>query len=139
MTIISAIKTYLLTYSGLETDAPMWVNHLNKNPTEYAIVPLDGTKILANYMDGSSDREYLFAFQSVESTADELARLGNSGFFESFGDWMDAQTKAGMLPTMESNQTPEKIETLGFGYLYQQGQSETGVYQVQCKLTYYQE
>lgn len=139
MTIISAIKTYLLTYSGLETDAPLWVNRLGKNPTEYAIIPLDGTKVLSEDLAGNSDREYMFAFQSMESTADELKRIGNNGFYEAFGDWLDTQSRAEVFPTLSAKQTAERIESLNFGYLHQKGQSDTGIYRISCKLTYYQE
>ena len=139
MTLIDAIRTYLKTYSGLEAVAPVWVDYLGTTPTEYSVAPLAGSVIVEEYIDGSSLREYPFAFRSVESTADDLARLENIGFFEAFADWLESQTEAGVLPTLGTGQTPELIEALGWGYLFEQGNSETGVYQVQCRLVYKQE
>lgn len=139
MTIVSSLKTYLLTYSSLSTDAPMWVNHLGKDPTEYSIVPLPGDQVVEEYLDGSTLREFPFAFQSAESTADELERLETIGFYEAFADWLESQTVAGTFPTLASGKTPEKIEALGWGFLYEQGESHTGVYQIQCALTYEQD
>jgi hypothetical protein len=139
MSIISSVKTYLATYSGLTVGAPLWVDYLGSHPTQYGIVPLAGTKVVESYIDGGGLREFPFAFQSMESTADELERLENNGFYEAFADWLDAQTLAGILPTLAAKKTPEKIEATGWAYLYEQGQSDTGVYQVQCKLTYEQQ
>ncbi len=139
MSIISAIRSYLKDYTGLASGAPVWVDYLGAIPTEYSVVPLAGNKIVEQYVDGSSLREYPFAFRSVESTAADLERLENNGFFEAFADWLESQTEAGNFPTLDSGQTPELIEATGWGYLYEQGNSDTGIYQIQCRLLYKQE
>lgn len=138
MSILSAVRTYLLTYSALKDNAPLWVDHLGSDPTQYAIFPLGGQKIAESYIDGGSLREYPFAFQSMERTADDIERLENSGFYETFADWLDSQSEAGTLPTLGSGQTPVSIQATGWGVLFEQGRSDTGVYQIQCKLVYEQ-
>ena len=138
MSIIESIRTYILTYTGLKTGAPVWVDYLGPNPTEYSIVPLAGARIIEKYLDGGSLREFPFAFQSMESTADNLERLESIGFYEAFSDWLESQTEAGTLPTLASGKTPVKIEALGCGYLFQVGDSGNGIYQVQCRLEYEQ-
>lgn len=139
MTIIAAIQTYLKTYTELDDNAPVWVDALGKVATEYAISPLPGTRIVETYLNGSSLREFPFSFSSSESTADELERVANVGFYEAFAQWLDEQSDAGTLPTLDAGMTAEKIESTGWGYLYQEGESGTGIYQIQCKLTYTQE
>lgn len=139
MSIISALKTYIQTYTGLKDDAPVWVDYIGPNPTEYAIIPLPGSKIIEQYITGGSMREYPFAFQSAEYTADELERLETGGFFEAFADWLESQTLAGVLPTLGAKQTALEIEATSWAYLFEQGNSETGIYQVQCRLIYEQE
>lgn len=139
MSLISAVRTYLAGYTELKDDAPLWVDYLGPNPTEYAISPLAGPRIVERYLDGGSLREFPFGFQSMESTADDLERLETIGFFEAFADWLEAQTNSGAFPTLGAKQTPIRIEALGWGYLYEQGISDTGIYQVQCKLTYEQQ
>jgi hypothetical protein len=139
MSIISSVRTYLATYTGLKTGAPLWVDCLGNNPSEYAVIPLAGGKVIETYLSGKSLREYPFAFQSMESTADDLERLENSGFFETFADWLETQTEAGTLPTLGTGQTAELIEAIGWGYLYEQGNSDTGVYQIQCRIVYGQD
>jgi hypothetical protein len=139
MSIIQSVRTYLATYTGLKTGAPLWVDFLGNNPSEYAVIPLAGSKVIESYINGSSQREFPFAFQSMESTADDLERLENSGFFETFADWLETQSEAGTLPTLGTGQTSELIEATGWGYLYEQGNSDTGVYQIQCRLVYDQD
>lgn len=139
MSLISAVRTYLAGYSALKTGAPVWVDYLGPQPTEYGIQPLAGGRIIERYLDGGSLREFPFAFQSMESTADNLERLETIGFFEAFADWLDSQTEAGLFPTLGTKKTPIGIEALGWAFLYEQGQSETGIYQIQCKLTYEQQ
>lgn len=138
MSLISALRTYLAAYSGLKSGAPLWVDYLGSDPTQYALAPLAGGKIVESYIDGSSLREFPFAFQSMESTADDLERLENNGFFETFADWLESQTDAGLFPSLGAGKTPELIEATGWGYLFEQGESETGIYQVNCRLVYKQ-
>jgi len=139
MSVITSVRSYLATYSGLTSGAPLWVNYLGQVPTEYAINPIAGERIVEEYVDGSSLREYPFAFQSTESTADNLERIETLDFYETFADWLTSQSDAGILPILESGKAAEKIEALGWGYLFNPGESGTGIYQIQCKLTYFQE
>jgi hypothetical protein len=139
MAIIGALRTYMLTFSSLAAGAPLWVDYLGPKPTQYGILPLPGEKIVEQYINGGSKREFPFAFQSVESTSDDPERLANIGFYETFSDWLETQTAAGTLPTLGQKQTALSIEATGQGYLYQEGESDTGIYQIQCKLVYEQQ
>lgn len=138
MSIISAVQTYIKTYTELETNAPVWVDYLGKEPTQYAISPLPGARIVETYLDCSSLREFPFAFEAVVSNADDAVRLENLDFFEAFAHWLDTQTKAGTLPSLSTGKTAETIEALGWGYPFDESESGTSVYQIQCKLTYHE-
>ncbi len=138
MTIIESVKTFIATYSGLIANVPLSVDALGYTPTEYGIIQLPGNKIIESYINGGSMREFPFAFQSTMSTADELERIINSTFYEDFADWLESQTLAGTLPTMETGKTAETIEAVGWGYIQDQGDSGTAIYQVTCRLTYSQ-
>jgi len=139
MSILSNLRTYLKTYTNLKTDAPIWISYLGASPTEYSIVPSPGNQIIEKYIDGSSLRTYPFAFQSVESTADDLERLENIGFYEELLTWFEHQTSDKMLPSLDEGQECISIEALGWGFLFAEGISDTGIYQVQCQLVYNQE
>lgn len=138
-TVIGGVKDYLQDYSGLKTNAPVWVDALGPNPTEYAIIPIPGEKVVETYINGGSLREFPFAFQSMESTADELERLETNGFFEALADWFESQTESGILPTLSEGKTAVSIEASNWAYLYEQGTSDKGIYQIQCKLVYEQQ
>lgn len=138
MSIIEAIQTYIADYDQLVENAPLWVDYIGKEPTQYAISPLPGARILETDILGGTTREFPFAFEMVELTEDDAKRLENIGFFEAFADWLETQTHDGEFPDLGEGKTAEKIEALGWGYLFDAGESGTGVYQIQCKLTYFQ-
>lgn len=137
--IVEGLRDYLKTYSNLDTDAPVWVGYLGAIPTEYSIFAIPGEKIIEQYIDGSSLREFPFSFQSMESTSDELTRLESIGFYEIFSDWLEEQTELGVLPELPTGKTPLAIEAIGWGFLYEQGQSDSGVYQISAKITFEQQ
>lgn len=138
MSVIESVQDYLKSYSDLKSGAPVWVDFLSNTPVEYSIQPLPGERILESYINGSSLRAFFFAFQSMESTADDLERLGTQGFYETFADWLEEQTEIENLPTLDAGKEAESIGATGWGYLFQQGDSQTGVYQIQCRLVYKQ-
>jgi hypothetical protein len=138
MSIISALKTYIATYSGLEAGAPLLVDVLGKEPTQYAIVPIPGARVAEWYINGGSKREYPFAIQSMEANSDDAIRAAINEFYESLADWFESQTLAGTLPTLATGKTSTDIEALGWGFLSEFGESGSGIYQIQAKLTYEQ-
>lgn len=138
MSMITSVRDYLLTYSAMANKL-IHVDALGSKPTEYAVIPLPGARIIEKYLDGGSKREFPFLIQSVESTADELERIENSGFYEALAEWFETQTEAGVLPTLGTGKTAESIEAAAWGFVYEQGASATGIYQITCKLVYEQE
>lgn len=138
MTIIAAVQAYVKTFTGLETGSPVWVNSLGPKAVEYSVVPLPGERVLETYINGTKIMSFPFAFQSVTVTMDDAARLEAQGFFEDFCSWMDAQTEAGILPTLDGGATALSIRADSWGFLFEQGESGTGVHQVTCELLYEQ-
>lgn len=138
MSMIQSVRDYFLTYSGM-ADALIHVDALGSTPIEYAVIPAPGPRKVEEYLDGKTKREYPFLIQSVFSTADEAERIENSGFYETLADWLEEQTEAGNLPTLDAGKTAESIEAVTWGFVYEQGESGTGIYQITCKLVYEQE
>lgn len=138
MSLISSLKTYIATYGGLETGAPLLIDVLGKEPKQYAIVPVPGARIVESYVDGGSKREYPFAIQSMEANGDDPTRQAINEFYESLADWFESQTLAGTLPTLGAGKTATDIEALGWGFLSEFGESGAGIYQIQARLTYEQ-
>lgn len=138
MSIISSLRAFIATCPSLSSGALLLVDHLGEIPVQYAIIPQAGQKIVESYINGGSLREFPFLFRSMESTAADLERIENAGFYETFADWLETQTEAETLPTLGTGKTATKIEATTWGYLYEEGQSETGIYQISCRLEYEQ-
>ncbi len=137
-TIIKALRNYMKDFSGLRHGAPLWVDYLGSKEPQYRIVPMAGERTVETFITGKSVREYPFMFQSMQSTADDAGRLENNGFYETLADWFDSQTDAGDLPELGGKKSAISIEAVTSGFLMEQGESNTGVYSIQCKLTYEQ-
>ena len=135
--ISDALVTWFKTNTSL-TNAPVWIDNLGPGVTEYSINPGPGARILESYINGSSLRAYPFTFNAMVNTNTDAERLANIGFFETLADWMEGQTETGSLPTLASGQTAESVTADSWGYLWEKGESGTGVYQVQCTFIYTQ-
>jgi hypothetical protein len=138
MSMIESVRDFLLTYAGM-ADAQIHVDALGSTPIEYAVIPLPGERKIATYLDGKTQREYPFLIQSVFSTSDEAERIENSGFYETLADWLEEQTESENLPNLGTGKTAESITAVSWGFVYEQGESGTGIYQITCKLVYEQE
>lgn len=136
--IIQAIEKWLKDSGQLKSGAAVLTEFLNPKATGYSVSPLPGQKVIEYYIDYGSSREYPFSIQSMESTADELTRIANSGFYEALSDYFDKQTAAGSMPTLPSGQQAVAIQALSWAYVIEQESSSTGVYQILCKLVYEQ-
>lgn len=136
--MIESIRDFILQCPYL-SDGRVNVDFSGVNPTEYSV---DGTpvkRIVTQYVDGSSIRQYAFVFGSVESYGqDARNNIANSGFYDDFCDWLEQQTAAGNLPDLGEGKQALSIEAQSTGYLFESG-ADTAYYQVQCRLVYFQE
>jgi len=121
-------------------DGVLNVDYLGEHGIEYSIDPLQSDPIIKQYTDGSSLRQYQFAFTSLEWLDQGMAQnMDNSGFYEKFQDWIEAQNRIRNFPTLDNPiKTPQKIEAMTSGYLFDTT-GENARYQIQCRLIYRQE
>lgn len=139
MSIISAVRTYIKQYAGIDSKGKLlWVDYLSERAPGYTINPVDGERITSIDILGNTVREFPFAFQMMKRTVDDVQRTENIEFFEDLTAWMESQTELGELPILEEGKHALSIDTLGWGYLYETGPSDTGIYQILCRLEYEQ-
>lgn len=139
MSVLSAVKEFIATFTELDADAPLYVNHVGDKPTQYGIYPMPNSGTVEEYLNGASIEEFFFIFQSAESTADEAERIDTFAFYEDFSAWIKAQDRAENFPSLDDDKTPYEIETIsGQGFLSEEGESSTAIYQIQCRLEYHQ-
>lgn len=137
-TTIKSLWDYFLA-CPLTADRKLNVDYLPENGVEYSIDTIPATDVVKKYTDGSSIRQYLFVFRSVnEYGNDALQNLANSGFYEQLADWLEQQSQASNFPQLPAGKNPIKIETQSTGYLFTTS-PDSGRYQIQCRLLYLQE
>ena len=138
MTLIASVRSFMEDFPLLEDGAIVMVDHLDARPIQYSVIPLPGEQIVENYINGSSLRQFPFAFQTAKSTADDLERIESIGFLENLMDWFEERTEDKDLPALENGKTSTSIEIASWGYLYEQGESDVGIYQIIGRLVYKQ-
>lgn len=140
-TIIKALWDFFLTcplMDGKKINVDYLPDSCRKNGIEYSIDAVPGTDVIESYISGSSMRQYAFVVQSVtEYGSDVMQNLDNSGFFEALKAWMEQKTKQRQLPILPHGQTARMIQADSTVYM-QYNDENTGKYQIQCKLVYFQ-
>ncbi len=140
MTIIEALRNYIDECPHLDPSRrQVSVNFMGADPIQYGIYPLPGEKVIEKYIVSGGVYEYPFAFRVVASNTDDYALLETQGFFEQFSAWLDEESESDILPDLPSGKTAMIIEALSNGYMVEQGDSGTSIYEVPCKLIYEKE
>jgi hypothetical protein len=134
--VIQAIRDWFATYASLTTGSPVLVDFLGSKPDQYSVVPMPGKQTVWDVDYKNSERTYSFAIQSMLYTADDLTRITNGEFFEDLSDWLDSQTLAGSLPSLPTGKSAVQVIAETQGFIYSEGQSSTGIYQISCVLEY---
>lgn len=138
MSIIESLYQYFLDCPLLD-GRNINVDYLPAEEQEYSIEPTPAAPIIKQYTNGDSIRQYQFIFGSREYYSENVREnLNNNSFYEQFSDWVQKQSRNGVLPKLPEKMSAISMETLTQGYLYY-GDTENAKYQIQCKLTYYQE
>lgn len=137
-TIIEGVRSYVggcpLLAGGLIN-----VDFLPEEAASYSVDTTPTEPVIKAYLDGSSVRQYLFTV-STRTYFGEFVRqqIDNLAFFEGLAEWFETQERAGNRPELPAGKTAKKIEVVSSGYVFA-AESETARYQMQLRLTYYQE
>ncbi|NFG21968.1 hypothetical protein [Clostridium botulinum] len=141
MTIIESIRKYIKTYSGLkefEDTVKVNVDKLEKDATVYSIDETVCNPILKKFVNGSSERQFLFVFASREFYGqDVFQNIDNIGFYDKLSDWLEDNTRRGILPQLEDGKQALSIKAISNGYAFNTDET-LARYQIQIQLKYYQ-
>ena len=136
-TIIEALRTYINNCSYLDADSgEVSINYMSSDPIQYGIFPLPGEKLIEKYIVSGGIFEYPFALRVNASNTDDYALLETQGFFEEFSAWLEENNDSGTFPALPTGKTAIKVEAQSNGYLIEQGESGTSIYEVPCTLIY---
>lgn len=135
--IIDCIKTYFESCPYLN-DLDINIDYLGDD-SNYSIEETPATIILREFVDGSSERQCQFVFASrlFFGTIENQKNIDNLHLFEKIANWLEKNTKNGILPKLNKGQEATRIEALSSGYLYgTDNVNQYARYQIQCRLIY---
>ena len=115
MSIIEAVRKYLQTCPLLK-GGTLNVDFLPPEAATYSVDVVPVKPVLKAYMDGSSQRQFLF----VE-----------------FAEWLDKQNRIRSFPDLGDGRNARKLEVTTSGYVFAPD-TDTARYQIQCRLSYFQ-
>ena len=138
MTIVESVKDFILTCPLLDDLKRLNIDFLPEDPDTYSIEGIPAPEIINTYLDGSTERQFVFVFAARLFYSEEVRNnIENSGFYEQFAEWLEEQTEADNLPQLAEGKTASKIEAMSSGYLYDiAGDLTNARYQIQCRLIY---
>ena len=138
MSIISSLKDFMAGCPYLENMGRLNVNYLEEKDDAFSIEEVPTNTIIKTYVDGSTERQFVFVIASRLFYSNELANnLDNSELFENIEAWLETCTNSNELPTMPTGCTPYAIEAMSNGYLLGvNGDMTAARYQIQCRLLY---
>jgi len=139
MSVIEPVITFIESYSGIDSSKMVYADHIDANALSYGIAPLPGQRVIEEDIIGRQLVEYPFSLEFTGNTASDITRVVNIVWTEDFADWLKAKTDALEFPELGAGKYPEKIEATIWGFLDQQSESDTAIYQISCKLTYWQD
>ena len=133
MTIIDSVTKFIMSCPFLTELAKVNVDFLPADPDTYSVEEVPSETIRKRYLDGSSERQFLFTFAARLNYSDEVRNnIDNSGFFEDFEDWLEECTDKEFFPELKEGLTPLKIEAISSGYLFDvSGDLSNSRYQIQ--------
>ena len=136
--IIEALEQFFLDCELLK-EGCLRVDFLGEKPVEYVIETLPCDPIVKRYANGSTVRQYLFAFGSREYYSQErLQNIQNSAFYEKLSDWVEEKDRSETFPELPDGMEADGLRVVSSGYLFD-GSMKNARYQIQLQLLYYKE
>lgn len=143
MTIIESVRNYIKTCPYLKEfeDEVVKINvdKLEDDSTVYSINESVFNPIVKPYIDGSSERQFVFVFASREDYGqDFFQNIQNIGFYDDFSTWLENNSRQGILPNLGEGKQALTIKAITNGYAFMTD-IDKARYQIQIRLTYFQE
>ncbi len=135
--IIEAIKDYIAGFDCMSTfENAINANYLAGEADNFSIEEMPCEPILKKYLDGSTKRQFQFAFCSREPYgAEVIQNIDNSGFYEEFTEEIERNNDEGILP-IDSNIEAIVLKVASSAYVVST-EEDTAMYQINLNLIYY--
>ena len=137
MTIINALREYFKTCPYL-AGGYIGVDYLGERAGEYVLEPQPCEPVIKRYRFGGALRRYDFVFAGRNAYTQEVRQqIENCGLFEKIQAWIEEKSEKCELPKLPDGFCAQWIEVTSGGYLFSDDGNNTAVYQMQCRLVYY--
>lgn len=139
MTIIESLKHYF------EQNAPainvMGVDFLGDAVGNMVIEAVPCDPIVTEYLDGSSERRFLFVIGGREFYSEDVwQNIENCQVYETLQSWLERQTRCGILPEIGDGKSAVSLGVTSSAYILASDEpNSTARYQIQCQLIYFQD
>ena len=138
MKIIESIRDYIGSLHCMATNNnAINANFLDGEVDSFSIEEVPAEPIVKKYIDGSSVRQFQFAFCSREPYGAEiLQNIDNSSFYEDFSNEIEEKNNRNILPIGDSNIEPIELKVTSSAYLVST-EENTAMYQINLNFKYF--
>lgn len=137
-TIIEALRKYIRECPLLDELAPINIDMVGPDPTNYSIFTSGITKVSEDIL-GNSTYQYNAVLQSREYTCDDAQRLINNGFTEQFIFYIANKDNHKQFPALPAGLYPVSIYADNGMLMAVDDNGDKGIYQVQLHLIFIEE
>lgn len=131
------LKTCPLVAGQLGNNVAFHIDYLPEDTTQFSIENSPGDPVLQEFFSGRRKAKNYVLASRMEYSESIAQQAANSGFWDDFTDWIEAQSDAHNLPDLGEGRTAERVAVTNSGYIVT---SEDGTcrFQIQIRLEYYQ-
>ena len=131
MKIIESIRNYISELDCMSTfENAINANFLDGEVDSFSIEEVPCNPVLKKYLDGSTLRQFQFAFCSREPYGAEIIQnIDNSGFYEDFSNEIEEKNNRNILPIGDSNIEPIELKVTSSAYAVTT-EEDTAMYQI---------
>lgn len=137
MKIIESIRNYIGNLDCMKTfKNAINTNFLDGEIDSFSIEEIPCNPIVNKYLDGSTKRQFQFAFCSREPYGQEIIQqIENSSFYEDFSNEIESKNNQGILPIGTDGIEPIGIEITSSAYVVTT-EEDTAMYQINLNFKY---
>ena len=137
MKIIESIRNYIGNLDCMKTfENAINTNFLDGEVNSFSIEEIPSNPIVKKYTDGSTLRQFQFAFCSREPYGQEIIQqIENSSFYEDFSNEIESKNNQGILPIGVNGIEPIELKITSSAYVVAT-EEDTAMYQINLNFKY---
>lgn len=138
-TIIESVRDYLLEFPHIADTSKMNIDYLPEDAVHHSISPLPSQQggVLSTTIGGDVTKEYSFSFSTRFPYSEKVrVHFENSGFLESFVEWIEENEKNRHYPQLDGNKEVQSIEVLQTPSLFFTADGKTAEYLITMRIIY---